>query len=592
MKKILALLLAVVFCLGIVAACGGGTDTPDNTPAPTPQPDPPTPPPVVDDVHDDYPRWTLSGADQFNISIAQITNQTPPSPDNRLSARLKDELGVTMDYELVPNDMQDERVGVLIAGGILPDILGFTQQECRLTHAGAKLKLDDHLATGVYENIYNHVAPVWGTLMWRGGGVENGLYTLPNYNRWYAAEDGTVNAGHDVWGMGWAVQKEVLAWAGYPDVKHITPQECFQMIADYMEEFPTIDGQPTIGFTIPISAQAWSLGNSPNFLAGFPNDGGVSVDSATGEAKIYANSQSAHDWFKLLNEMWHKGVIDPEFHTQTPDQWMEKIANGRLLAMHHQRWSWGAGHDALMDAGKENRTYVLIAPIWDNVANPWYLDVDVMNVNQGWSVATTSPEPERILTFMDVMLSEYWQIIMQWGEEGEDYFVNADGSFYRNQEQRDRSTDLMFQQENRLMALLDQMPKIQGNYPVNGNATAPGLDAGEWQGGLREFDRDFIQAYDLPNWRAFLFPTQEQNPPWFPAWQAPLGDGTAADVANTQMEEWQQEMLPKVIMAAEGEFDGLWEEYLAEFDRIDVAAYEAAVTEFTQRKMREAAGEE
>ena len=588
MKKILAVLLAVVFCLGIVAACGGNNE-PANTPAPsTPAPDPPTPPPVIEEP-DDYPRWTLSGADQFTISIAQITNQTPPSADNRLSARLRDELGVTMEYELVPSDMQDERVGVMIAGDTLPDILGFTQQECRLTHAGAKLKLDDHLATGVYENIYNHVAPFWGLLMWRGGGVDNGLYTLPNYNRFYPRDDGTINFGHDVWGMGWAVQKEVLAWAGYPDIKHITPEACFKMLEDYMAEFPTIDGQPTVGFTIPISAQAWSLGNSPNFLDGFPNDGGVQVDPATGEASIYATTESAYKWFKLLNEMYHKGIMDPEFHTQTPDQWIEKIANGRLLAMHHQRWSWGQGHDALMDAGKENRTYVLLAPIWQGVANPWYLDSDVMNVNQGWAVSVMAEQPERILTFINEMLSEYWQIIIQWGEEGEDYLVDGDGNFYRTPEQRDRSTDLLFQQENRLMALMDQMPKIQGNFPVNGNATAPGLSATEWQLGLRDYDREFLNSYNMPNWRAFLFETQPQNPPWYPAWQAPLGDGTAADIANTQMEAWQMEFLPQVIMAPAENFDDMWAQYLAEFDRIDVAAYEAAVTEFTQRKMAEAA---
>ena len=588
MKKILALLMATVMCIGLIAACGGGGDDgPVSTPAPTPEPVAPTPPPVVEDPVDEG--WVLSGDNPFEITIAQITTQTPPSPDNRLSKRLRDELGVTMIYELIPGDMQDERVGVMIAGGVLPDILGFTQQECRLTHAGAKLKLDDYLASGMYPNIYNHVAPVWGTLMWRGGGVDDGLYTLPNYNRFYPAADGTVNVGHDVWGMGWAMQKEILEWHGYPDVRHITPQECFRLVEEYMAEFPTIDGQPTIGFTIPIAAQAWSLGNSPNFLAGYPNDGGVSVDPNTGVAKIYANSQSAQDWFRLLNEMWHKGILDPEFHTQTEDQWIEKIANGRLLAMHHQRWAWGRGHDALIDADKVNRTYVLIAPIWDNVANPYYLDVDVMNVNQGWSVSTTAPEPERILTFMNEMLSEYWQIIIQWGEEGIDYHVAGDGTFYRDDAQRAIAPDLLFQQENRLMALMDQMPKIQGNYPVNGNATSPGNSATEWQGGLREYDRNFLNAYDMPNWRAFLYPTQPMNPPWFPAWQAPLGDGTAADIANTQMEAWQMEFLPQVIMAPAANFDDMWAQYLAEFDRIDVAAYEAAVTEFTQRKMAEAA---
>jgi len=589
MKKILALILAAVLCLGIVAACGGGGNDPANTPAPTPQPDPPTPPPVVDDVHDDYPRWTLSGADQFEISIAQITNQTAPSPDNRLSARLKDELGVTMVYELVASDQQDERVGILLAGDTLPDILGFTQQECRLTEGGAKLRLDDHLATGVYPNIYDHVEPFWGRLIWRGGGVENGLYTLPNYNRFYPAADGTYLFGNDNWWMGFWFQKDVLAWHDYPDIKHLTAEQSFQLIIDYMEAHPEgLNGAPWIGFTIPMLAQPWALGNSPNFLAGNPNDGGVVVDPATGEAKIYATMDFAKDWFKLLNEMYHKGVLDPEFHTMSQDSWFEKMSAGRVLGLHHQRWSWGTPNDALVDAGMYERTMVPTAPV-NPGKTPYYLDVPVMNVNQGWSVSIMAEHPERILTFIENILSEYWQIIIQWGEEEIDYHIDADGNFYRTEEKREEWTDLMFQQNNRLMALMDQMPKIMGNYPVNGNPTDPGISPIEWQLSLREYDREFLAAYNMDSWRSFMYETQPENPPWFPAWQAPLGDGTAADKANTQMEEWQLEFLPQVIMAPDGEFEDMWAQYVAHFDRIDVAAYEAAITEFTQRLMAEAA---
>jgi putative aldouronate transport system substrate-binding protein len=234
------------------------------------------------------------------------------------------------------------------------------------------------------------------------------------------------------------------------------------------------------------------------------------------------------------------------------------------------------------------RTYVGTAPVFAG-KTPWYLDVDVMNVNQGWSVSVMAQEPERILTFMDTMLSEYWQIIIQWGEEGIDYYVNAEGIFYRDDEQRRQQEDLLWQQNNRLMALLDQMPKIQGTYPINGNATSAALSALEWQLNLVDYDREFLNNYNMPNWRAFLFQTQPTNPPWYPAWQAPLGDGSPAQVADQQMNDWNLEFLPQVIIAPQDQFEAMWQQYVDNFDRIDVAAYEAAVTAFTQQKMAEIA---
>ncbi len=95
-----------------------------------------------------------------------------------------------------------------------------------------------------------------------------------------------------------------------------------------------------------------------------------------------------------------------------------------------------------------------------------------MNTNQGFGVSVSSDQPEAALKFLDLMLSEPWQKVLSWGIAGEDYEVGDDGMFTRTEEQRANYRDLTWRASNRLDALLDVLPKHNGQFS-DGNATAP-----------------------------------------------------------------------------------------------------------------------
>ncbi len=57
------------------------------------------------------------------------------------------------------------------------------------------------------------------------------------------------------------------------------------------------------------------------------------------------------------------------------------------------------------------------------------------------------------------------------GIEGEDYQVGEGGLFTRTEEQRANARDLTWRASNRLEALLDMLPKHNGQFS-DGNATA------------------------------------------------------------------------------------------------------------------------
>jgi len=362
----------------------------------------------------------------------------------------------------------------------------------------------------------------------------------------------------------------------------MTLERYFGLIEDYMVKNPTIDGQPTVGFQILAApGREWGMLNPPLFLEGQPNNGGVMVDH-NNHATIYADKETARNYFKFLNEMNAKGLVDRESFTQTLDQYLAKIATGRVLGMHDQRWNFGNAHDSLVAAGLDERTYISAMPTWPG-REPYYADRDVMNLNQGFGVSVSNRQVPATLSFLDKLLTEEWQKILSWGVEGEDYLKGPDGLFYRTPEQRANYNNLTWRANNRLEALRDIAPKRQGTFS-DGNAYSPDEQPTEFYDTLTDFDKNIMQQYNKRTWREFVNQPPE-NPVWYPAWNIPIPDGSAAQMANRQLQDAAMQFVPRAILAAPSEFDAIWDSYVAEIARIDVAAYEDAINEGIQYRL-------
>lgn len=533
----------------------------------------------------------LSPDNPVEISMLIVTNQVEPAPNNRMAALMAERLGVTINYEIVTPEMQAERLSVLIAGGGvgLPDILATTEIEPRLTEAGAKLRLDDFLDSGRWPNIYEHIAPYRRRLSWTGGDASPGFYTIPNYNRFYG--DPPILGGTH-FGSGFFIQKRVLEWHDFPDLTDMTLERYFQLIEEFLIANPyTPEGLPHIGFTFPaFPGREWGMTNPPMFLAGHPNNGGVLVHD--GIATIYADTEYSRRYFQFLNEMFNRNsefpghvvLVDPEAATQSQDMYFANIASGRVLGMHDQRWGFSTPHDSLIAAGQFDRTFVATMPTFDGRA-PWYADRDVLNIHQGFAISSTVSQEraELLLTFIDTILSEEWQILLSWGEEGIDYHVGADGIFYRTPQQRLDYDNTTWQQNNRLMAFFDTMPKRQGTLSC-GNAFAPGDQPLEFMESLSDYHRWFLEQYNKYTWRDFVN-DPPPNPVYYPAWQISVGAGTPANIASSELEAAALIHLPQIIMAGPHDFDALWAAYVEHIGRIDVAAFENAMTAGIQERI-------
>jgi len=573
-NKATAAAVAILLPLGLVGCAPSGTQTtppPQSSTAPSTTAAPGPTGPLAD------ASGTLTPANPTTLTVWITSNQQAPAPDNKITKLLKDQLGVTLEYEIVTPDNVDQKIGVMLAGGQYPDLVGTTDLKMRLLEGGALLRLDDMLATGKYPNVSEYASGSYlKRMVYTGGKVADGLYILPNYNRFF----GDVTAGTH-WGTGFWIQKRVLEDAGYPDLSNMTLDKYFKLIEDYLAKNPTTNGKPTVGFEVLASqGREWGMTNPPAFLSGNPNNGGVIVD-ANGVADIYANKDIAKQYYQKLNEEYNKGVVDPESFTLNYDQYVAKIATGTVLGMHDQYWDFQTATQSLQGAAMDSMTYVPLMPVYPG-ASPYYADRPVMNSQQGFGVSVTSKQPEKALKFLDIMLSEDWQKTLSWGVAGEDYIVGADGKFTRTDQQRINYKDITWRASNRLDALMDVLPKHNGQFS-DGNAFAPDDQPAEFFATLSDYDKNFVTKYNKQTWVQFVN-TPPENPVYYPAWNIGLSDD--ANTVGQQMTDANVQYLPKCIAGKTADFEANWKAYTDQYAKIDVKVYLDAINAGIQDRIK------
>lgn len=507
-----------------------------------------------------------NGVEPFEISVFIGEAGQQPTPDNKIYKLIKEKTGASFKFEFLAGDI-DQKLGVMIAGGDYPDMMTDNQ---KLKAAGAFIPLEDLIEEHA-PNLKKHYEKYWNMMR---DPNDNHIYTLPNYGVYNSDPDSTWYSGPAFW-----IQKDVLAEAGYPRVK--TLDQYFDLIKEYKEKHPDIDGTPTIGFEIlNYDWRNWGLFNAPQHLIGHPNDGGVVVKD--GVAEIFADKDYAKRYYQKLNEMNAAGVVDKETFTQNYDQYMAKISSGAVLGMFDQHWNFQSAEDALTTQKRFERQYVGLPLVYDESIRDHYKDRPALNLDNGFGITVNASEEQaiRILKLLDTLIQEDWQKIFTWGIEGEDYIVNEEGRFMKTQEQRDAFTDGTWKLANKADAFYGRAPKMQGKFS-DGNSTDAAAQPEEYQAGLEEYDKNFLAQYGFNSYVDF-FSEAPENEVAYPAWSVDLVDSSEAKIVNTKQNELSTKYLPKAILAKPDEFESVWNEYVSEIHKLNIKAYEDRINEVLQ----------
>ncbi|MCM3171873.1 ABC transporter substrate-binding protein [Paenibacillus sp. MER 99-2] len=483
-----------------------------------------------------------------------------------IGKKLQEQTGVDWKMEYLVGDSAT-KAGVMIASGDYPDIIDSSGEMAKLMDAGAFIPLDD-----LIEQYGPNIKRVYGPDMDKFRQEDGQIYFFP-----YTANIGYVSEPN--FQTGFYIQRAVLKEFNYPKIK--TLDEYFDLIEQYKQKYPQIDGKDTIGFATLAGEPSsfFTLQNPAMHLAGYPNDGSVMVDINSHEAKLVAGSDYQKQWIQKLSEVNAQGMFDPESFTMNRDQYLAKLTSGRVLGYFSYSWQVGDATSNLKKAGMDDKRYVALPIVFDNNVKDQYIDPPGFVNNYGIGITVNAKDPVRIIKYFDNLLKEENQILVQWGVQDETYSVNDEGRFYfENEEQRKYHEDPEMSQKFGFDYFNYSWPRYGNNSLLeDGNAYGPGNQPEVATFSYTDGDKLLLEKYGVETF-AELFSTPDERP-WSPAWSIALEQGSPEQIFITKADDLQKKYLPKMIMESPSSFDNTWNEYIGQLNQLDKKTYEDTITQ-------------
>ena len=487
-----------------------------------------------------------------------------PAEDNKIYKLIEEKFGVKFEFEFLAGNL-DETLGLKIFGQDYPDLFDGGNSADLIIDGGALINLLDYISPEKTPRLWAHIEPQKARLIEKDEEGNDVLYIIPNYGL-VEGEQIALTVG----GPAFFIQKQVLAWAGYPKIK--TLNQYFDVLEAFLKENPTdANGNPYIGFDI--LCEDWRhfcLINPVQHLMGRPNDGEVLIDVSTPDyhTETFIDKPYAKPYYKKLNEEFHKGLISRDTFTMNYDQYIAQLSSGTVLGMFDQAWDFGTATAALNDAKMFENTYVALGLVYDpeyvdgKEIEEHYLNGSLPNVRRGFGISVNCQCPERIIAMWEEMLSEEWQLIFNWGIEGEDYYVE-NGRLLMTQEQYNNTNDNTWKLKNKADAFFQSSPKRQGwilEGEYAGNCWEPANQDEIVFGMMNDYDKDFLSHYGFSKWADFVNPPIELAP-YGEAWQI---NYNPVEVEHTDFLNIQDQRLPELIMCDPAEFDAKWDAFVEE----------------------------
>lgn len=566
-RKVVSLMLVSAMVAGMLAGCGsdsgsskGGSSTETGSAAEASSSGE-----TADDADDKSPiTFEYFNADGKNGNW-----------DNPVAKAITEATGVTLDvsYPVASQGDAKEDIALMIANDEYPDMIYAKGSATDLYQAGALIDMTD-LIEKYGPNIKKMYGAEMEKLKWSQD--DPGIYQLS----YAGVNQKTLTTGGSCQ-IQWAALKE-------NDYKYPkTLDEYEKMIKSYLAAHPkTEDGLDMIGITMSASDWHWmiTLGNPAGLIADASPDNGQWIIDDEYNVHYKHVTDEEKEYFKWLCRMYNEGILDPNFATQTDDDYIAKVASGRVVAITDAEWHYSQCEATLVSDGKVDQTYVgLPVTLREDQVEKALL---YQGTTVGWGIGITKSceDPVRAIKFLDYLCSDEGQILYHWGIEGENYFLDDDGQPYRTDEEVAKAQSDPDYAKNTGIDNYTGFPIYgTGSYSEDGFPYTPttkesviaNYNTAEKEGceamGFEMLTDMFAQPeeFDLLPYSAL----------W--AYQQPQ------ELAEKQtiLDEIAWPGLVKCVTGTEDEFDGNWESMVQELTDNGLADAEEAMTEFLATKL-------
>lgn len=382
------------------------------------------------------------------------------------------------------------------------------------------------------------------------------------------------------------IQFNILKENNYEVPKSL--EEFEKMIKDYLAAHPkTEDGMDNIGFSLSASDWHWmiTLGNPAGYIAeGAPDNGQWLVDK-DGNAQFKFTSEKVREYFKWMNRMYNEGILDSEFATQTHDDYIAKIASGRVLTLFDTLWDYQDGEKILKQDGKLGQTYCGLPLGMDESVKVPTMMYQGLATGQGVGITTACENPEAAIKFLDYLCSDEGQVLINWGIEDVNYKVDENGHRYREQEEIDASSnDKNYAKTTGVGFHSYPFPRYGvGVEDSTGNSYRPDSKE-EVLAKYNEEQKAACEAWDAEILLDIFPQADEFETPDFPPLWA-MSKPVEFDEIGNKLDEISQSQLVACVTAKESDFDKTYDKMIKELEDSGMKDAEDMLTEIIKDKI-------
>lgn len=566
-RKVVSLMLVSAMVAGMLAGCGsdsgsskGGSSTETGSAAEASSSGE-----TADDADDKSPiTFEYFNADGKNGNW-----------DNPVAKAITEATGVTLDvsYPVASQGDAKEDVALMIANDEYPDMIYAKGSATDLYQAGALIDMTD-LIEKYGPNIKKMYGAEMEKLKWSQD--DPGIYQLS----YAGVNQKTLTTGGSCQ-IQWAALKE-------NDYKYPkTLDEYEKMIKSYLAAHPkTEDGLDMIGITMSASDWHWmiTLGNPAGLIADASPDNGQWIIDDEYNVHYKHVTDEEKEYFKWLCRMYNEGILDPNFATQTDDDYIAKVASGRVVAITDAEWHYSQCEATLVADGKVDQTYVgLPVTLREDQVEKALL---YQGTTVGWGIGITKSceDPVRAIKFLDYLCSDEGQILYHWGIEGENYFLDDDGQPYRTDEEVAKAQSDPDYAKNTGIDNYTGFPIYgTGSYSEDGFPYTPTTKESVIAN-YNEAEKAGCEAMGFEMLTdMFAQPEEFDLLPYSALWAYQQPQELAEK--QTILDEIAWPGLVKCVTGTEDEFDGNWESMVQELTDNGLADAEEAMTEFLATKL-------
>lgn len=333
-----------------------------------------------------------------------------PWGEDAASKYMNEKFNIKVNYSC-PEADADSRLNLMISSDDLPDvvILDRNANWLKLINLGKLVDINTLKYEGCSfdEDILESTQKLLS--------VNGGLYGIPNWAR----------KGATGGNMSWMVNHDVYEQLGSPELKTLEDLHQFMLDAkdkgvktsDDQSIFPWLPRQDDNGF-YTVSAIYRSYGH-PNLVDTYWSQADNDIKLAVYDDNYVAALKVANQWYK-------EGLFPETTYTDSNDQYVEKLANGRAAVLYYDFSQDDTNHFRTLLQEKDGNTYDLLG--WELKDSPIYPAAEGVDWvygeeggTVGWNVnciTTKAENPQRIFDLYSWMLTKDGSINMMYGPEG------------------------------------------------------------------------------------------------------------------------------------------------------------------------------